>query len=165
MQVTQYGIPARPLHTEIPEMRANRTRPKTETLEYRAMVNPRMSKRRQQILDFILSFREKHGTCPTIREIGEAVGLLSSSTVATHLYTLCQLGKLRRHPSKPRSYVPTEGCDRLERLELQVIEMEQQLASRFQAGYEAGCRETLERLSESSSTSTQGYPQAACDRG
>lgn len=158
MQVTQYGISAR---SEIPVMRSNRTRPKTETLESRAGLNPRMTKRRQGILDFIVSFREKHGTCPTIREIGAAVGLASSSTVATHLYAMCQLGVLLRHPSKPRSYVPTEGGDRLERLELQVIELEQQLASRFQAGYEAGCRETLERLRVGLSLDSQGYPQAA----
>jgi len=74
------------------------------TLEARASRNPRMNKRRQAILDYIRRYHEQTGAWPSMREIGWSVGLTSSSTVAFHLYALCQLGHLLRYPHKSRSY-------------------------------------------------------------
>ncbi|WP_128896784.1 transcriptional repressor LexA [Longirhabdus pacifica] len=63
----------------------------------------KLSKRQQAILDFIkLEVREK-GYPPSVREIGEAVGLASSSTVHGHLERLEKKGLIRRDPTKPRA--------------------------------------------------------------
>jgi repressor LexA len=62
-----------------------------------------LSKRQQEIFDFIGSYLSKHGYPPTVREIGKAVGLHSSSTVHAHLAKLETLGVLRRDPTKPRA--------------------------------------------------------------
>jgi len=61
------------------------------------------TKRQQEILDFIEEYGSQHGYPPTVRDIGKAVGLASSSTVHQHLANLEQLGMLRRDPSKPRA--------------------------------------------------------------
>ncbi len=63
----------------------------------------RLSRRQEQILFFIRESVESRGFPPSIREIGEAVGLSSSSTVHSHLRSLESKGYLRRNPSKPRS--------------------------------------------------------------
>jgi repressor LexA len=57
--------------------------------------------KRKEILDFIASHDRAYP--PSVREIGEAVGLTSSSTVHTHLKTLQRQGFLRRDPTKPRA--------------------------------------------------------------
>src|SRR6187397_593343 len=62
-----------------------------------------LSKRQREIFDFIGTYLSKHGYPPTVREIGKAVGLHSSSTVHAHLSKLESLGVLRRDPSKPRA--------------------------------------------------------------
>jgi repressor LexA len=62
-----------------------------------------LSKRQQEIYDFIGSYLAKHGYPPTVREIGKAVGLHSSSTVHAHLGKLESLGVLKRDPTKPRA--------------------------------------------------------------
>jgi repressor LexA len=62
-----------------------------------------LTKRQQEILDFIEDYGAQHGYPPTVRDIGKAVGLASSSTVHQHLANLEQLGMLRRDPSKPRA--------------------------------------------------------------
>ena len=62
-----------------------------------------LTKRQREIFDFIGSYLGKHGYPPTVREIGKAVGLHSSSTVHAHLGKLESLGVLRRDPSKPRA--------------------------------------------------------------
>jgi repressor LexA len=59
--------------------------------------------KRKEILDFIASQLQVRGYPPSVREIGEAVGLTSSSTVHTHLTTLQRQGYLRRDPTKPRA--------------------------------------------------------------
>jgi repressor LexA len=59
--------------------------------------------RQQEILDFIEAYGVEHGYPPTVRDIGKAVGLASSSTVHQHLANLEALGMLRRDPSKPRA--------------------------------------------------------------
>jgi repressor LexA len=66
-------------------------------------MSPKISARQRDILDFIeLQIRDR-GFPPSVREIGDAVGLTSPSTVHSHLNTLQRLGYLRRDPSKPRA--------------------------------------------------------------
>jgi repressor LexA len=62
-----------------------------------------LTKRQQEIFDFIKRYSSRHGYPPTVRDIGKAVGLASSSTVHQHLATLEKIGLLRRDPSKPRA--------------------------------------------------------------
>lgn len=62
-----------------------------------------LTKRQQQILDFILSEINRKGYPPSVREIGKAVGLTSSSTVHSHLAALERKGYIRRDPTKPRA--------------------------------------------------------------
>jgi repressor LexA len=62
-----------------------------------------LTKRQQEIFDFIRKYSAKYGYPPTVRDIGKAVGLASSSTVHTHLANLEKIGLLRRDPSKPRA--------------------------------------------------------------
>ncbi len=62
-----------------------------------------LTKRQQEIFDFIRKYSARHGYPPTVRDIGKAVGLASSSTVHTHLANLEKIGLLRRDPSKPRA--------------------------------------------------------------
>jgi repressor LexA len=59
--------------------------------------------KRREILDFIAAHQREKGYPPSVREIGEAVGLTSSSTVHTHLQTLQRQGYLLRDPTKPRA--------------------------------------------------------------
>ena len=56
-----------------------------------------------QVLDFIEQQMRERGYPPSVREIGEAIGLTSPSTVHSHLNTLQRLGYLRRDPTKPRA--------------------------------------------------------------
>jgi repressor LexA len=65
--------------------------------------NRDLTGKRREILEFIARQIEERGYPPTVREIGEAVGLTSSSTVHTHLTTLQRQGYLRRDPTKPRA--------------------------------------------------------------
>ena len=62
-----------------------------------------LTKRQQEIFDFIKRYSADHGYPPTVRDIGKAVGLASSSTVHAHLANLERLGLLRRDPTKPRA--------------------------------------------------------------
>jgi repressor LexA len=62
-----------------------------------------LTKRQQEIFEFIKRYSSKHGYPPTVRDIGKAVGLASSSTVHAHLSNLEKVGLLRRDPSKPRA--------------------------------------------------------------
>jgi repressor LexA len=62
-----------------------------------------LTKRQQEIFDFIKRYSARHGYPPTVRDIGKAVGLASSSTVHAHLANLEKVGLLRRDPSKPRA--------------------------------------------------------------
>ena len=62
-----------------------------------------LTKRQQEIFDFIKRYSAKYGYPPTVRDIGKAVGLASSSTVHAHLANLEKLGLLRRDPTKPRA--------------------------------------------------------------
>ncbi len=59
--------------------------------------------RQQEIWEFLVDYVDRHGYPPTVREIGEAVGLASPSTVHAHLANLERAGLLRRDPTKPRA--------------------------------------------------------------
>lgn len=67
------------------------------------MTETGLSKRQQQILEFIDAETRQRGYPPSVREIGTAVGLTSPSTVHSHLTTLQDRGFLHRDPSKPRA--------------------------------------------------------------
>ena len=62
-----------------------------------------LTDRQRQIFDFLTKYVDGHGYPPTVREIGEAVGLASPSTVHAHLANLERAGLLRRDPTKPRA--------------------------------------------------------------
>jgi repressor LexA len=59
--------------------------------------------RQREIWTFLVDYVDRHGYPPTVREIGEAVGLASPSTVHAHLANLERAGLLRRDPTKPRA--------------------------------------------------------------
>jgi repressor LexA len=62
-----------------------------------------LTQRQQEIWQFLGEYVDSHGYPPTVREIGEAVGLASPSTVHAHLANLERAGLLRRDPTKPRA--------------------------------------------------------------
>jgi len=62
-----------------------------------------LTTRQQEIWQFLAEYVDEHGYPPTVREIGEAVGLASPSTVHAHLANLERAGLLRRDPTKPRA--------------------------------------------------------------
>jgi repressor LexA len=67
------------------------------------MVELNLTKRQREIFEFIKRYSDRHGYPPTVRDIGRAIGLTSSSTVHAHLANLEKIGLLRRDPSKPRA--------------------------------------------------------------
>jgi repressor LexA len=79
-----------------------------------AIAETELTGKRREILDFIAAQIRERGYPPSVREIGEAVGLTSSSTVHAHLTTLQKQGYLRRDPTKPRAievrYDATSGA-------------------------------------------------------
>lgn len=70
---------------------------------YEVFAVPKLSKRQQMIFDFIQREVHERGYPPSVREIAQAVGLASSSTVHGHLKTIEQKGYIRRNPTKPRA--------------------------------------------------------------
>ena len=62
-----------------------------------------LTARQQEIWNFLVEYVDRHGYPPTVREIGERVGLASPSTVHAHLANLERAGLLRRDPTKPRA--------------------------------------------------------------
>ncbi|MFB7155464.1 MULTISPECIES: transcriptional repressor LexA [unclassified Lysinibacillus] len=75
----------------------------------------KVSKRQEAILDFIKEEVRTKGYPPSVREIGEAVGLASSSTVHGHLARLEQKGLIRRDPTKPRAIEILEPEDSIQK--------------------------------------------------
>src|SRR4051812_31775322 len=67
------------------------------------MADPKLTTRQRQIFEFIKRHTNQKGYPPTVRDIGKAIGLTSSSTVHAHLANLERLGLLRRDPTKPRA--------------------------------------------------------------
>jgi repressor LexA len=62
-----------------------------------------LTARQQEIWGFLVEYVDRHGYPPTVREIGEQVGLASPSTVHAHLANLERAGLIRRDPTKPRA--------------------------------------------------------------
>jgi len=62
-----------------------------------------LTKRQQEIWEFLVDYVDSHGYPPTVREIGEQVGLASPSTVHAHLANLERAGLIKRDPTKPRA--------------------------------------------------------------
>ena len=86
-----------------------------------------LTTRQQEIWQFLAEYVDEHGYPPTVREIGDAVGLASPSTVHAHLANLERAGLLRRDPTKPRAIeligrrreeVPARSVDTSPRLPL-----------------------------------------------
>jgi len=102
---------------------------------------PDLSLRQTNILEFIKDEIRKKGYPPAVREIGEAVGLLSSSTVHGHLQTLENKGYIRRDPTKPRAIEVTDGSGDLHNEE-QVIHIP--IIGRVAAGQPILAEENLE---------------------
>ncbi len=64
---------------------------------------PLLTARQQEIWQFLVEYVDDHGYPPTVREIGDAVGLASPSTVHAHLANLDRAGLIKRDPTKPRA--------------------------------------------------------------
>ena len=64
---------------------------------------PELTDRQQAVLDVLRSHTAEHGYPPTVREIGEVLGMASSSTVHSHLAALERAGIIERDPTKPRA--------------------------------------------------------------
>ncbi len=73
-----------------------------------------LTHRQREIYDFVARYAGRHGYPPTVREIGEAVGLASPSTVHAHLANLERAGYLRRDPTKPRALELVGAAHRVE---------------------------------------------------
>jgi repressor LexA len=80
-----------------------RNRYRERTIREAAMAPTDITERQQEILDLILATVQERGYPPSVREIGDAVGLSSPSTVHSHLSALVEHGYLRRDPTKPRA--------------------------------------------------------------
>ena len=78
----------------------------------------KVSKRQEAILQFIKDEVRAKGYPPSVREIGEAVGLASSSTVHGHLARLENKGLIRRDPTKPRAIEILDGDDSIQKQEV-----------------------------------------------
>src|SRR5437016_13908270 len=70
-----------------------------------------LTDRQHKILDYIRYVTKVRNYPPSVREIGEAVGLSSSSTVHNHLNQLERRGLIKRDPSKSRTVMLVEGSD------------------------------------------------------
>jgi repressor LexA len=75
----------------------------TRSLDQPTLEAEMLTGRQQEIWDYLVDYVDQHGYPPTVREIGEAVGLASPSTVHAHLANLERAGLLRRDPTKPRA--------------------------------------------------------------
>src|SRR5215217_4320103 len=83
-----------------PQVHAPASRP---TGGSRGSTSAKITARQLQVLDFIEQQMRDRGYPPSVREIGEAIGLTSPATVHSHLNTLQRLGYLRRDPTQPRA--------------------------------------------------------------
>jgi repressor LexA len=68
-----------------------------------------LTERQQQVLDYIRQMVAERGYPPSVREIGEAVGLSSPSSVHSHLNSLVEAGVIRRDPTKPRAIMVVDS--------------------------------------------------------
>lgn len=161
MNCTQYGIQSPTLPSAKPSHGLG-------AVYHRVSDNPKMTKRRRGVLEFIRDFQQAHqGMPPSIREIGEAIGLASSSTVHCHLHALVKMGELEHDPAKPRSYRLASGRRvSVADLETEIRELEAELEQAYQAGWAAGHYSypktswaEHKRLCVETFTDAQGCPQ------
>jgi repressor LexA len=116
------------------------------------MADAKLTKRQREIFDFIKRHTHEKGYPPTVRDIGQAIGLTSSSTVHAHLSNLERAGVLRRDPTKPRAMeVLAERAKRLAPSGLPLV-------GRVAAGTPILAEENIEEFVEVS-------PLAAGDKG
>ncbi|MHB8572373.1 MAG: transcriptional repressor LexA [Candidatus Dormibacteria bacterium] len=101
-----------------------------------------LSERQRAILEYISEFAGEHGYPPSVREIGQALHLSSSSTVQAHLEKLIQKGYLRRSGSKARALEPTEAAGHRGRNDRRVVELP--LVGRVAAGTPILAQENIE---------------------
>lgn len=109
-----------------------------------------MSARQRAILDYILQIHRDRGYPPTVREIGEAVGLSSPSSVHAQLATLVERGLLRKDPDRPRAIVvtaeaPTSSVASVTRLKQRDDIAEVPVLGRIAAGVPILAEEQVER--------------------
>jgi repressor LexA len=92
---------------------------------------PMVTERQRAILEYLHEYVEEHGYPPTVREIGQAVGLRSPSTVHAHLAQLERAGLLRRDPTKPRALELTDRrrADQAEETETRRLPLLGQIAA------------------------------------
>ncbi len=102
------------------------------------MVELKLTKRQQEIFDFIKRYSARNGYPPTVRDIGKAIGLTSSSTVHAHLANLEKQGVLRRDPTKPRA------MEILEKAKKAVVPAGLPLVGRVAAGQPLLAEENIE---------------------
>ena len=90
-----------------------------------------VTERQRAILEYLHEYVDQHGYPPTVREIGQAVGLRSPSTVHAHLAQLERAGLLRRDPTKPRALELTDRRreDRVEQAEVLRLPLVGQIAA------------------------------------
>lgn len=93
------------------------------------MAGGKISKKQQEILDFLKSEILNHGYPPTVREICDAVGLKSTSSVHSHLETLEKNGYIHRDPTKPRAIEIVDDSFNLSRSEITNIPIVGQVAA------------------------------------
>jgi repressor LexA len=103
----------------------------------------KLSNRQQAILDFIKSEVKDKGYPPSVREIGEAVGLASSSTVHGHLERLEKKGFIRRDPTKPRA-IEVLGLDDHDQSDFSLSVVRVPLIGRVTAGMPITATENIE---------------------
>ncbi|MBI5158212.1 MAG: transcriptional repressor LexA [Acidimicrobiia bacterium] len=101
-----------------------------------------ISERQREILELILETVRRRGYPPSVREIGEAVGLSSPSTVHSHLSALVEAGLLRRDPSKPRAIEVIEEEPDLRRAPVRDVP----LVGRIAAGTPILAEEDIEEI-------------------
>lgn len=82
------------------------------------MAQGKITPKQQQILEYIKESILRKGYPPSVREICEAVGLKSTSSVHSHLEALERNGYIRRDPTKPRTIEIIDDCFNLTRREL-----------------------------------------------
>jgi repressor LexA len=103
-----------------------------------------ISDRQRQILELIATTVQRRGYPPSVREIGEAVGLSSPSTVHSHLSALVDAGYLRRDPTKPRAIEVVDAADEYELRRAPVRDVP--LVGRIAAGSPILAEEDIEEI-------------------
>lgn len=93
------------------------------------MAYGKISKKQQEILDFLKDEILNHGYPPTVREICEAVNLKSTSSVHSHLETLEKNGYIHRDPTKPRAIEIVDDSFNLTRREIANVPIIGQVAA------------------------------------